>query len=161
MPSYNLVNTSQYELLLTDLWQVLQAVVDDDSTQIINNFEDITYRDRVEYAKKFTDGVFLVNESDSEMEEDSQLTYNIELDCYLIFQHLGSDFTSDFHKIIALIETELEKTTETRSSIPLKYKFEITNIVRNGDLPEKFMPTDSGNPYYVAQMTVRATKLGY
>lgn len=162
MPNYNLTNTSQYELQLSDLWQILQNVDDADGAQIINHFEDITYRDRVTYAKDFTEGLFLVNTSDLEMNEESNLTYRTTFDCYLVFQHNPSeDFTSDFHKIIALIETQLETTTQLRSSKPLRHVFEITNIVRNGELPERFMPSQKGNPYYVAQFTINATKLGY
>jgi hypothetical protein len=167
MPSYNLTNVSAYETLLSNLSQLILNVEDADSTQIIGHFFVNTYRDKKnQYAKKFTEGVFLVDESAAEKVDDTSLTYETNLDCYLVFQHLDStdnDFTSDFHKIISLIEKEFKTSslTSTVDSKPLEQQFEILTTALTGELPESIMSNDNGNPYYVAQFLIRASKLGY
>lgn len=160
MPNLTLTNVSAYATLTSDLEQLILSLEDDLSVQLLPNFIDVSNKVSKVYAKRFVNGVFLINETLEDYSETN--AFKCTYKCFIVYQNVKS-FDATFNQVLGTLQKQFNTTTEISdiTGEPLMQKFKVVDINRNTELPEKIMDVNEANPYWVASITIDGLKLGY
>lgn len=160
MPNLTLTNVSAYATLTSDLKQLILSLQDDVAVSLLPNFVDVSNKVSKVYAKKFVQGLFLIDEALEDYSDTNAFMCTYK--CYIIYQNV-KDFDGELNQVIATMQKQFKITSETSdiTGEPLMQKFKIVDVNRNTELPDKIMDVNESNPYWVASITIDGLKLGY